>query len=291
MKKAIIIAVILLVVGCAVAALTLAIYGWDNLNMDAEYTDQTYTFDRVNSLVVDVKSSNVTVCTTSEKTCKVVCHDSRFLKHYPKLEEGKLTIEETDERRWYDYIGFSIDSPAVTVYIPELKTDPTSSFFDPTKLFYAVEISVKSGDVSLEDLSVNESVSVSASSGNVSLENCHVWGDVTVDSKSGNVSVTKTLAEGDVSITTSSGEVSIDGCHFNADTTVETSSGDVSVTKTLADGDVSITTSSGEVETTIKSPKEYVVSTGSGDVSQTCKNEKGHGVCRITTSSGNVDIK
>ena len=123
-KVWLIIAAFLVGIGLLMLAGVIAAYRGDFGKFSTtEYETNTYevreAFHDISIIADTADISFISFITSEGSECKVVCYERKDIRHSVTVQEGVLTITELDERRWYDHLGISMETPKITVYLPE----------------------------------------------------------------------------------------------------------------------------------------------------------------------------
>ena len=258
MKKWLIIATALVVVGSLIFVIVMTINNWDFTKLSTvKYETNTYEVtEKFNSILIDVSTEDINFVLSNDGSCKVVCHEEEKLKHSVDVKNGTLTIKETNTKEWYDNIGITIGSTKTTVYLPEgeyekLVIDTSTSDIEISGdyYFYSIDISVSTGSVDLTDVNC-KTLATKGSTGDISLKNVIADESITIKRSTGNVDFVKCDAN-EITVKVSTGYVKgslLSDKVFYA----KTSTGSVNVPKTTAGGVCEITTSTGDINIEIE---------------------------------------
>ena len=233
-----------------------------------EYTVNE-AFESVTLLPKDAK---VEILPAKDDVCRVRCYEEESRRHTITVKDGVLTVSVEDERKWYEYIGFHLTAPKVTIYLPE-------------KEYASLRVENKTGDIQVRDLCA-ETLTVTTTTGKILLEKVTCGGDITTDFLTGgthfkNVTCESLTAEG------GTGGVTLENTLARGKVTVETNTGDVKLLSSDAET-LEIKTNTGDVEGTLLSPKIFIPKTNTGDT--TLPETTTGGVCKITTNTGDIEI-
>ena len=108
MKKLLIIASILLVLGGIIFAIVMI------GNKKAELIINTYDFngEKVEKIELDTSVSDIVFIETTDGSQKVVCEGSQYFNHQVTIEDGTLKISSQENKKWYEYaFSFDLTSP------------------------------------------------------------------------------------------------------------------------------------------------------------------------------------
>lgn len=295
MKRAwLIAAIVLILAGCVTAVCVLAVLDWDfsRLSTD-EYETNTYpvTGDFQN-ISVRTDTAHVTFLPADGTEAYVVCRERENLRHTVTVADGTLSVELSDERKWYDHIGVSFGSGSVTLYLPEAE-------------YGALLIRASTSDVGIPADFRFESIDVQVSTGDVQCL-ASADGDITLTVSTGRVHLLSVACAGDllVSVTTGKAELSDVRCE---NLSSAGSTGDLLLKRVRASGSMQLTRSTGDIRFEACDAAELKVCTDTGDVTGTLTSWKVFlaesdtgtvsvpssvtgGKCEIRTDTGDVRI-
>ena len=315
MKKALIITgIILTVSGIRLVAAAIAISAGDfSLLTAKDYKTSTYTTaGDFSNISIESKETNIEFKLSADSGVSVVCTEKNRLGHTVTTQNGTLKIADIDEREWYDYFSFFSQNLTMTVYLPKtqyesIKVDSHTGNIrlDSPFSFTNAEVKASTGNVTVS-AGVSEKLNVKTSTGNIKIKNTKA-GKMELSVSTGNILAESVECEGDISVNVSTGktefyDVTCKNFYSNGSTgniTVkdvvasgqfefERSTGNVRFDNSDAEN-ISVKTSTGNVTGTLRTKKVFITdsSTGRINVPETTSG----GRCKITTSTGNIDIK
>jgi hypothetical protein len=314
MKKGwMIVAAILVLVGLGVCLGGLALLGFDFKKLDTRQLEtNTYAVSETfESISIHAETDKITFLPAEGKACRVECRESKKLTHEIGVEVGTLTIKTVDKQTWFSQIGFHVDSPSITVYLPEkdyrdlaIETDTGDIIIPEDFTFKTVRIKGDTSDVSCKASA--DRMEIALSTGDIDLAGIETKA-LSLSVSTGRVSVESTECKGDVAIHVSTGKVKLDGLTCG-DLSTDGSTGDVTLKDTVAGGAFRIERSTGDVKFDGADAAEIYVQTSTGDVTGTLRTEKVFitasdtgkvnvpktitgGRCEITTDTGNIEIE
>ncbi len=268
---------------------------WDFTKLSTEkYETNTYQIsEEFNNISMELKTADVFFMPSTDEMCKVVCYEPEKVKHLATVSDETLTISVVDKRQWYDHIGVMVDSPKITVYLPE-------------KEYASLFIKGSTGDVEvLNDMQV-ESVDIAVSTGNISLENV-TTDNMNLSVSTGDITAALVKCEGEVKVKVGTGKTKLDrirsgNLHSIGSTgdvilsnvivtevlSIERSTGDVKFEGCDA-GEILIKTTTGDVVGNLLSDKVFFAEANTGKV-EVPKTTTG-GKCEINTSTGNIKVE
>ncbi len=294
MKKACIIAAILLVAGLAVSFGALAMVGFDFHKLGTvRFETNTYTADGAfDSIVIEETAGNVSFVLSEDGACRVVCYEPEKTSHTVEIEDGTLKIVSTRQKNWTGFLDLSFESAKTTVYLPAdtyrtLTVRTRTGNVDVPEWMHleSAELTTDTGDVRCR-ASASGNLRIETHTGNIALEGLTADA-IECAASTGDIRMQSVICAGDLSVKTSTGDVSF------ADTIAKrisgkTSTGDVRLDNSDAE-EIVIHTSTGDVTGSLRTGKTFATHTSTGDVSVP-QNAAG-GKCEITTSTGDIDIR
>lgn len=257
MKTALIIALVLLVIGVIIVGA-----GWMLLQKNP--IDKNFLKDRVYSFGIEELPSQINISTTNscvefrpttESEWRVECVDKEKVYHKVEVIDGVLTIQEIDDRLWYEHIGLfaNLRPQSIIVYLPK-------------GTYGLLNIRVLSGDISLPE--------------------GFVFSDVALKSTSGDISFAS-VATGAMNTKVISGDIAISGSIGGA-LEISGTSSDITVNGSVG-GAIEISGTSGDIEIKNTTPTRLTIQNVSGDIDLTdvvCSE-----VCTIEKNSGSIEFK
>lgn len=291
MKKLIITAISLIIIGLTVFTGAFAALGFDFSKLNTlEYTSNTYTpegeFDKI---YIKADTADVEILPSQDGQCKVICEEKETAPHKVWIENGTLRIE-VSRKKWYQKISFiSIGDEKISVYLPSneyasitVNTDTGDVKLPKDFTFDTIKLDTDTGDISCA--AASENLVMTSDTGDVKLSGSA--GKIRIESNTGDITLSD-VAGKKLVLETDTGDVLlkntvIDG-HFEA----ESDTGDIEFKRFDATS-MHIETDTGDVEGTLLSEKVFIVRTDTGDV-DVPKSMSG-GKCEIETDTGDVEI-
>ena len=294
-KIALIVAGVCLALGMVLCLFGLILVGFDvtginNHELSHISHEVVEEFDsiRINDIECQVRLFE----SSNDKTW-VECSDSDRIFTRVAVDNGTLSIERIDGRKWYDHIGIWWDhAPTLNVYLPESE-------------YASLYILTVSGDIEIPSGFTFENVEIYSTSGDIS-SFCEARGDMTVQSTSGDVVIrgvrantfkTKTTS-GDIdishgsaaelSVITTSGDIELSQITVDGEMSVSSTSGDIEIDDADA-AELELSAVSGDIEAVLLSAKKFVTDTVSGSISVPASDDDA-GICSVSTTSGDVRI-
>ena len=195
----------------------------------------------------------MTILPSSDGKCRVECHEQKGITHTVETDGEELKISVADSRKWYERIGINLGATSITIYLPE-------------GAYRNVSVSVTTGNVSLENLTVSGDINLHTTTGNMTLKNVKC-NSLTTNGTSGDAILKSVIAQGNFNIKHSTGDVKFNMCDAS---------------------EICVETTTGSVTGTLLSDKIFVPETTTGDVH--VPNTKQGGKCTIKTTTGDIEI-
>ncbi len=270
-----IVATSLILIGVLLFVIVMTLNDWDFKKLTrAGFETRVYDIDEVfEDIRIIGDTTDVIILPSEDGKCRVICDETDNLKHSVEVENGVLTINFTDNRRWFENVMTFGGSTRATVYLPasELGT---------------ISIELSTGDISAEGFRAN-SIDFQVSTGDIIISEAVCRGEIKIgvstgDTEMNNVKCKSLISDGNT------GDVDLEKVIAEECFSIERSTGDVEFEKCDA-REIYIETDTGDVEGTFLSQKVFIVNTSTGDVN--VPESLTGGKCKITTSTGDVEIR
>ncbi len=311
MKKILIILIIAVLVAVVALLIAVGMNSFDSESLSKnDIISTSYDITETFSSVDISESVNSIQILPTDGEAKLTVTHKRNVTHSVEVNNGKLTVCEQSETKWYENISFNLKSTKTVLYLPEgeyyslrLTTLSGEIYIDKDYKFDEIllasasgsisaeaqkckllSIETSSGEIALDGISDAELLILS-SSGDVSVRNSSLK-SISLETSSGNIKLTSTELSGTLSLISSSGDTKINSITL-ASLSHRSSSGDFDAYDVISDADIIITTSSGDVDLKSSDAKSITVNTSSGDVFATLLSDKSYDVI---SRSGNVRI-
>lgn len=309
-----IIGFLLIVSGAALFAVVMTANDWDFKKLSTvKYETYTHLInDDFRHLSLETITGDICFVPSEDETCKVVCYEDTNVKHGVLVQEDTLTVRAVDKRKWYDYIGVTWGTPAITVYLPQeeyaslrIASDTGDVELPREFSFESVEIAVSTGDVTArasasggvtiktttgsicaEDLSAKV-LSLSVTTGKVIASNVTCTEALEVRVSTGKTTLTDVSCH---TLTSSgnTGDITLKNVIAERAFSIERSTGDVTFEHSDA-AEIGVKTDTGDVRGSLRSDKVFITQTDTGrvDVPKTTVG----GRCEITTDTGDIQLR
>ena len=315
MKKGLIItASILVAAGLALFICALAASGFDLTKLGtAKYETNTYGVEEeFSNIEIHSEETNIIFKPSEDGKVSAVCCERDKVKHNVYVENGTLKIKIEDRREWLDRINLFTKSLSVTLYLPagtygSLVIDsstgsisvPGGFSFDSIGITAStgsvtcnasasgsIKIKASTGNIKCDNVSAKE-IGLSVSTGNITLASAVCADTVSVSVSTGNANITDVSCR-DFSSKGSTGKITMKNLVTENGLYVERSTGNV-VFDSCDAGNITVKASTGNVTGSLKTEKIFYAKASTGRVNVP-KGVSG-GICEITTSTGNIDIR
>ena len=292
-KKMIIAAVSLLVVGVLICGVTFAIYGFDYHKFSTvEYETNTYEVQEdFQNITIEADTEDITFIPSSDGTCKVVCLEEKENPHQVSVEEDTLTICKEKQKNQFFNIGVITESPKIEVYLPNdtyqaLLVDADTSDVNIPKdfSFDSICVTLATGDIECQ-ASVNANVTMKTDTGNITISEISA-SEMKLTSDTGRMDIKNVELAGDLEIREDTGRVELENVTCR-NLTSNGDTGKIVLTNVIASGEFNIERSTGKVEFNGCDAETIYVRTDTGDVTGSLLSEK---VFITDTDTGNIDV-
>lgn len=311
MKTALIIFVIIVLVVIVALLIGVVMNSFDSESLSKnEIISTSYDItEAFSSIDISESANDITIEPTDGEARLSVIH-RKSVSHTVEVINGKLTVREISETKWYENLSFGLKSTKTVLYLPvgeydllqftslsgDISVNESLNFRSIILSSASGNISVKSekcdvlsiesssGEIAIDNVS-NAELSLLSSSGDVDIRNSDIK-SLTAETSSGNIKLTSTHVAGSVSLMSSSGDTKINSLTL-VSLVHKSSSGVFDAYDVIAESDIVIGTSSGDVELKSSDAPSITVNTSSGDVFATLISDKNYDVI---SRSGNVKV-
>jgi len=317
MKKAvkimIFVALGLLVVGTAMAFVSVAAAGFNMKNIipytDAEYKEFDITED-YSDIDLEIEWDSVEICKSGDGNTHFTCYLTEGEDYDVKVEEDTLKIKSIDKSASFNTIfSFNLAEDHAKLYLPKEEYDnlcadvESGSFMCSENLTFSdADIDCGSGSLKLSEMTF-EDLSAKISSGSSKLENINAdsidlnngsgsaelnsvkAGTIKAKSSSGSVKANNVEAKS-AELKAGSGSVTTENVTCEEDLRIQSSSGSLHMTETVAGNKLEGKTGSGSIHLDACDGADINLQTGSGSIKGTVKTSK-----MFSASSGAGSVK
>lgn len=299
-KKWFIAAGILILLGIIVSIISFAASGFD-LSAFVSTDDRTkkeYEIQRQDAVSLDITtiSSDIILKESNSDAIKITCYESDKISFNTSVNNGVLKIEETDNRKWFEYllpfIGFK--DVSLIVELPKdnwenIALNSTSGDIN-AQSFNCVEFSsdTTSGDINLGSISAENQIRLDTTSGEITLKNSSS-GTIHSESTSGDINFGSISAENEIRLDTTSGEVSLSSISDASSLSASSTSGDIEIYNAIVDS-IEVTTVSGNIDFSKIEADKYKMSATSGDIEGGIVGNENSVTFFTDTTSGDISV-
>ena len=286
-------AISLILVGCIIFGGTMTLLNWDFTNLSTvKFETNNYAINEpYQNIAVITDTANITFLPSENGETKIICHEQKNSMHTVAVNDGALTIQINDTKKWYEHIGISFRSPKITVFIPERTygdlsvTVSTGHVEVPeTFQFESITITASTGTIT-NRASASESVSLKTSTGDILVEAISA-GTMDLTVSTGKVTLTDITCESVVSHG-STGRVALKNVVASKRFSIEQNTGDVTFDRCDAP-EIYVKTTTGHVKGSLLTGKLFDTQTGTGHVDVPAS---AGGKCQIRTDTGDIEIR
>lgn len=286
---------------------------WDFKKLSTvKYETNSYEInENYSNISVKTKTADITFMPSQNGETSVICLEEKKLKHTVTVENGTLIIDNTDNRKWYEYIGINIGNPKITVYIPEgeygalsVKSNTGNVKLPEEFKFRSIDMSGSTGYIYCK-ASVSGTVNVKLSTGHINLENISV-GEAKLSVSTGDINLKSVKCDGKLEANVSTGKTKLEETVCNK-LLAKGTTGNIALYNVIAEDNFYITRSTGDVKFENSDAKEIIVKTNTGNVKGTLLSSKvfitetstgdikvpkttSGGKCEISTDTGDINI-
>ncbi|MBR6633673.1 MAG: DUF4097 family beta strand repeat protein [Clostridia bacterium] len=307
------VAALFVVIGLILFAFVMEKLGWDFTRLSTvKYASNTLEvteeFDKIS---IDVNTADIEFIPTSDGYCTIVCFEDERVKHSATVKNGTLVIDTTDTRKWYEYIGISVGTPKMTVYLPKneyaslLIENNTGDINLPKDFSFktikiegdtsdvdcfasasdVIEIEVDTGDINADSVTAGR-LKLTTATGDIKINSVTITNGIEIETNTGSVKMNGASGTSLFALS-DTGDVTLKQVIVTDKLSIESDTGDVRLESSDA-GEITVKTSTGDVMGTLLSEKIFITESSTGKISVP-KSITG-GKCEITTSTGDIEI-
>ena len=308
------VAAALVALGVILFAVSMVANGWDfNKLGTVTYTTNIYEIDGdFKNISIDVETTKIEFVPAENGRCKIVCFEDEKVRHSASIQNGTLTIDTVDTRKWYEHFSISFDQPKMTVYLPEneydslsIETDtgdiaiPKDFSFDTLKIdgdtsdvdclasaSQNIEIKLSTGDIRLKELAT-EQLKLTTDTGRIYINTADAGANIRIETDTGRVELTDTSCN-DFYAESDTGSITLKNVIGAGSFTIESDTGDITFDRSDA-AEIFAQTDTGDIAGTLLSDKVFLTETSTGRISVP-KTVTG-GKCELKTSTGDIKIE
>ena len=236
-------------------------------------------------------TSDINIYLSSNGENKVVYTENKKINTKINVVEGVLTIDQNDNRMFYDML-FNFTDFKIKLYLSQ-------------ELIESIEFNTKTGDINIDKGFTFNDVNINNYTGDIGFKS-NVINNLNIKNSTGDVEISNSNVGGNLNVETSTGDIELHNVKCNKlDVIVKT--GDTELFNTLVTTDLNLKSSTGDVEFEGFDASNIYVTAKTGDVEGTilsskifvARSETGRvivpetltgGICKITVSTGNIKI-
>lgn len=289
MKKALIIALILIVTGAVIFVAAGICWGFDFDFVKGEQLAQksyspTGTFAGIN---INVLSENVSFKPSSDGTLKIETLERSDREYTVAISDGILLISSTETAGSIMHINLGLKQEKIDVFLPEKTYDElyvnciTGKVTVPSDFeFGSITVEGSTCDI-LCSANCKGALKLKCTTGDVKLANMSA-ASVSIEVTTGDIDLEKLQTNGDVSLILSTGEAKLTDV-LCANLYSDGTTGDITLEETVASGKMRITRTTGDVVFKSSDAEKLKVKTSTGSITGSLKTEK---IFRATSKTG-----
>jgi len=253
---------------------------------------KTYVIEETyNEIRIDGNTFDVNIYSSNNNENKVVYSENKKVVIETRVIAGVLIVTQDDNRKFYDklfnFTNYKVDLYLTSDLIDSLNIEGNTGDIEVNKgfTFKDVNISNSTGDIEFESHVLNN-INIKNSTGDIEMKNSNISGDLNVETKTGDIELVNVNCN-KLDIKISTGDTELVNTLVNEDFNMNGTTGDVELNGFDA-SNIYIVLSTGDVKGTILSSKIFNAKsqTGRVNVPETYVG----GICKITTSTGNIKI-
>ena len=317
-------------IAVAGAAFTMTDFSFDGFSTEefeeVTYTARG-DFDHI-MIATDIH--DVTLALSDDSTCRIVGSESRNIAIEYEIEGTMLVVRTIDERKWYDHIGIFYGGAEMTLYLPKdtyisltVAANTGDVLVPECFTFTGAAIAIDTGDIEVRAKVTGElglaagtgsitvsgveptKLDVSVTTGRTMLENIKTDGAITLECSTGRTEL-HSIEAGAIRSNGDTGSLLLKNVYVEREIGIERGTGDVTLTSVIA-GEFDIETSTGDVELNLSDAESIEIETDTGRVDAVLLSEKffqcesstgsvkipdtrSGGICKVTTTTGNIHI-
>ena len=288
-----IIGVSLFIFGALIFTVIMTINDWDFSKLSTEkYETVTHKITLpFSEISIKTDTSDIEFFESKDGGCSVVCYERTREKHIVSVKDGgMLNITLQNDKKWYDNIGISFDSPKIKIYMPKgkyitlnIQSNTSDVEIPECFAFVKTDIALTTGDV--EYSAHTRDLKIVTSTGDIDIENIKCE---TLDLKVSTGETHLENVEGRyIQSLGNTGDITLENTVAEKLLLIKRSTGDVRLERSDS-ATIYIKTDTGDVTGTVLEDRHFDVVTNTGDVR--VPKEGNGGNCQIITNTGDIII-
>jgi len=262
MKKLVLIP---LIVGGVLAVSGGILVGCSFKDKNAETNTYDLSGKTYSKISLELETSDVEFIVSEES--KVVCVESKRIKHDVKVEDDTLTIISQGKKKWFQFFE---PSKKVQIYTPATSFTTLNAQLSTGDVkvpsgfnFGSADIKLSTGKVEFKG-NVENKLNFVQSTGDVKLENVNA-GEIYLESSTGKKELSNVAVTGDVNLKSSTGDVKINKLSCK-NLTINGSTSKINASEAVMSGDLNVKVSTGDVTFKNSDAQKINIRTSTGDV-------------------------
>lgn len=271
MKKMIVVLLIVLLIGVAIAAVGFIIA----CNAAGELDEKSASFDYYagDNIIVDCTTSDVIVSVGGEgDKLKINYYENKTIKAEVVKNGNDISFIVDKKSNFFIWNAFS-KKTAVTVTLPKnfdgnatLKTNTGKIVFDADGITVGkLEAVISTGEMSLNSVTVSDSASIKSATGKISVNNMFVANTLTAGATTGSMDINGVTVGGDLSLNLTTGNVTVAGGKVGGHVSATVTTGKINVEADVKKAVLNSTT--GNIDFSLKNCVDVSIKATTGDVS------------------------
>ena len=269
MKKWLVTAGVLMLMGCLIFTMSGCASGWSfggkHVEKSVEVTDAFSDID------ITSDTADITFSSSDDGSCKVVSYDNKKISYSVSVENGVLKIKTEDRRNGLGKF-FNFGKSSLTLYLPESEygslsiTDDTGDVSISDYKFGDVELKLDTGDVNMQNITCGN-LKIEIDTGDILVSGITCDSFVT-SGDTGDVNATSLVASDSVSIETDTGDVELNNVTCGGKLALETDTGRIKASDATC-LDMTVGVSTGKANITNVSCSSFTSAGDTGDITMT----------------------
>ena len=254
---------------------------------------RTFTADEpIRAFSIENGTDTVSLSPSADGKCTVTCAERTRLTHTVTVEDGTLTVRQTDRRTWYDHLIPFFHDETIEICIPAgryasfVVADSTGSVIVPSDFsFGTATIESDTGDVNFA-AAVEKTLDVTTQTGNIALSAVLLKDALHLATDTGDIRVRNVQTQSDAMVCTQTGDV------FLADMTcramdVQSDTGEITLQNAVASGMLQVESETGDISLDRCDAAELSLQSDTGDVTGSVRTEK---VFQASSDTGTIRV-
>ncbi len=293
-RNSLITAILLIICGGIIffIALCLADFDFSQFSTQKSVTQSLEINEPFSNINLKSSTEDIHLVQNNSEKCRIVYNTPEKIRYSVSVENGTLKITETNNRKWYDFIGIYVGKTEITLYLPKkdyLSLNIESNTGDISApdcfAFKNIKIETDTGDVDCFS-DISEKLDIDTDTGDISLKNTNPK-IVELETDTGEIKVDSLKCES-FSVKSDTGDIHLENFLCDGSADVKSNTGDVKLLKSDA-GSFNIETSTGDVSGRLLSDKVFLTKTQTGDID--VPSSISGGECSVKTSTGDIKFK